>query len=94
MAVIPKLDLVRGQHGLLWGDKTLQSSCRELLAEDPVHVLIGEVLQSNDLGPDLLGGEEQVGLHEPLHLELDLLSDLPVHCAGAGSFLARCESRD
>ena len=55
--VIPKLDLVRGQHGLLWGDKSLHA---ELLAEDPVDLLIGEVLQSNDLGLYLLGVEERV----------------------------------
>ena len=51
-------------------------------------------MTDSDLGLDLLGSEEGVGLHEPLHLDLDLLGYLPVHCTGAGSFLARCRSQD
>ena len=87
--VIPELDLVRGQHGLLGSHKTLQT---ELRAEDSVDMPIGE--QSSDLGLDLLGREEWVALHQPLHLELDLIGYLRVHFTGAGSFLARCGSRD
>ena len=57
-------------------------------------MLIGDVLEGCDLALDFLGSEEWVGLHEPLHLELDLLGYLGGHCTSARSFLARCGLRD
>ena len=54
----------------------------------------GDALEGCDPALDFLGSEEWVGLYEPLHLELNLLGYLGIHCTSARSFLARCGSRD
>ena len=89
--VITKLDLVGRQLRLLWSNKTFEA---ELPTEDLVDPLSSDVLEHEDLGLDLLCSDKRILLDKPLHLDLRIVSDLPILGASSWILLTRSRARN